>query len=131
MNLSPEVEALLVKARHALGVAEKLRNGGDFPDAASKAYYAMFYAAQDLLKSHGIEVVKHSAVASMLGRQFAKTGRLDPKFHRMFLNSQRVRETADYGIFQEVTELAADVAVEEGRAFLTEITRILQENKIT
>lgn len=131
MNLSPEVEALLVKARHALEVAERLRIGGDFPDAASKAYYAMFYAAQALLKSHGIEVVKHSAVASMLGRHFAKTGRLDPKFHRMFLNSRRVRETADYGIFQEVTEHAADVAVAEGRAFLTAITRILQGNKAT
>jgi len=30
MNLTPEVEALLVKARHALEVAEKLRAGGDF-----------------------------------------------------------------------------------------------------
>ncbi len=74
MNLTPEIEALLTKARHALEVAEKLRAGGDFPDAAGKAYYAMFYAAQALLKAHDIEVVKHSAVASMLGRHFAKTG---------------------------------------------------------
>ena len=44
MNLTPEVEALMTKARHALEVAEKLRAGGDFPDAAGKAYYAMFYA---------------------------------------------------------------------------------------
>jgi len=60
MNLTPEVEALMIKARHALEVAEKLRAGGDFPDAAGKAYYAMFYAAQALLKAHGIEVTKHS-----------------------------------------------------------------------
>lgn len=38
----------------------------------------MFYAAQALLRAHGIEVVKHSAVASLLGRHFAKTGRLGP-----------------------------------------------------
>ncbi|MFZ2088757.1 MAG: HEPN domain-containing protein, partial [Desulfobaccales bacterium] len=108
MNLSPEVEALMTKAIHALAVAEKLRAGGDIADAASKAYYAMFYATQALLKAHGIEVVKHSAVASMLGRHFAKTGRLDPKFHRMFLNARRVRETADYGIFEEIIEPTAD-----------------------
>jgi uncharacterized protein (UPF0332 family) len=96
MNLTPEVEAYLAKARHALGVAGKLQLGGDFSDAAGKAYYAMFYAAQALLKAHGIEVVKHSAVASMLGHRFAKTGRLDAKFHRMFLNARRVRETADW-----------------------------------
>jgi uncharacterized protein (UPF0332 family) len=131
VNLTPEVEALMNKARHALGVAEKLRAGGDVPDAASKAYYAMFYAAQALLKSHGIEVVKHSAVASMLGRHFAKTGRLDARFHRMFLNARRVRETADYGIFEGIMEPTADVTLDEGRAFLAEITRILQGNKTT
>lgn len=126
MNLTPEVEALLTKARHALEVAEKLRAGGDVPDAASKSYYAMFYAAQALLKAHGIEVVKHSAVASMLGRHFAKTGRLDPRFHRMFLNARRVREAADYGIFTGISEPINDATVAEGRAFVTEITIILQ-----
>lgn len=80
MNLSPEVEAYLGKAHHALEVAGKLQAGGELADAAGKAYYAMFYAAQALLRAHGIEVVKHSAVATMLGRHFAKTGRLDSKF---------------------------------------------------
>jgi uncharacterized protein (UPF0332 family) len=82
MNLTPEVEAYLAKAHHALEVAWKLQTGGELADAAGKAYYAMFYAAQALLRAHRIEV-KHSAVASMLGRHFAKTGDLDPKFHRM------------------------------------------------
>jgi len=131
VNLTPEVEALMTKAIHALEVAEKLRAGGDFPDAASKAYYAMFYAAQALLKAHDIEVVKHSAVASMLGLHFAKSGRLDPKFHRIFLNARRAREAADYGIFTEIMEPTADVTVDDGRAFITEISRILQEKKAT
>ncbi len=125
MNLTPEVEALLLKARHALEVAEKLRAGGDFPDAAGKAYYAMFHAAQALLKAHGIEVVKHSAVASMLGSHFAKTGRFDPKFHRMFLNARRVREVADYGIFEEVVEPTANLTVDAGRSFVVEVERLL------
>jgi uncharacterized protein (UPF0332 family) len=89
--------------------------------------YAMFYAAQALLEAHGIEVVKHSAVASMLGRHFAKTGRLDPKFHRMFLNARRVREIADYGIFEEVIAPTANLTVDEGRSFVAEIARLLQE----
>jgi uncharacterized protein (UPF0332 family) len=40
MNLTPEVEAYLAKARHALEVAWKLRGGGELADAAGKAYYA-------------------------------------------------------------------------------------------
>lgn len=47
-----------------LEVAEELMKSGYPPDAASKIYYAMFYAAQALLKSEEIDVVKHSAVES-------------------------------------------------------------------
>lgn len=126
MTLSPEVRAYLAKAHHALEVAGRLELGGDFSDAAGKAYYAMFYAAQALLKAHGIEVVKHSAVASMLGHHFAKTGRLDPKFHRMFLNARRVRETADYGLFEEIFEATAKITINESYAFVIEIERLLE-----
>ena len=126
MNHSPEVKAYLAKAHHALEVAWKLQAGGELADAAGKAYYAMFYGAQALLKAHGIEVVKHSAVASMLGRHFAKTGRLDPKFHRMFLNARRIREVADYSLFEEVIESTANLTLEESQAFVSEIERLLQ-----
>jgi hypothetical protein len=51
MNLTPEVKACLAKARYALEVAEKIQLGGDFPDAAGKAYYAMFYAARALRRT--------------------------------------------------------------------------------
>jgi uncharacterized protein (UPF0332 family) len=129
MTLSPEVKAYLAKAHHALEVAEKLRLGKDFSDAAGKAYYAMFYAAQALLKADGIEVVKHSAVASMLGHHFAKTGRLDPKLHWMFLDARRVRETADYGLFEEIFEATAVITIEDSRSFVREIERLLHSKK--
>jgi len=86
----------------------------------------MFYAAQALLKANGIEVVKHSAVASMLGRHFAKTGRLDPKFHRMFLNARRIREIADYGLFDEIVESSATLTLEQSLAFVSEIQQMLK-----
>ena len=125
MKVTQEVEAYLAKARHALEVAKKLQAGDDYSDAAGKAYYAMFYAAQALLKAYDIEVVKHSAVASMLGRHFAKTGLLDPKFHRMFLNARRVREIADYGLFDEIVESSASETLMESQAFVLEIQRLL------
>ncbi|MBI4794384.1 MAG: HEPN domain-containing protein [Deltaproteobacteria bacterium] len=125
--MTAEVEAFMDKARHALKVGAKLLDSGDFADAAGKAYYAMFYAAQAFLKAHGVEVVKHSSVASVLGREFAKTGRLDPRYHRMLLNARRVREIADYGIFDEVNESTARSTVEDGQSFIFEIERLLHE----
>lgn len=62
--MNDEVRRYLEKADHALLVAEELLERGHAPDAASKTYYAMFYAAKALLLSEGFEVVKHSAVES-------------------------------------------------------------------
>jgi len=47
--MTDEVRRYLRKAEHALEVAEDLLKDGHVPDAASKTYYAMYYAAQALL----------------------------------------------------------------------------------
>jgi len=43
----------------------------------------------------------------------------------MFLNARRVREVADYGIFEEVVEPTANLTVDEGRSFVVEVERLL------
>jgi uncharacterized protein (UPF0332 family) len=88
-----EIQRYIDKAEHALKVAEGLLKAGHPSDAASKTYYAMFYAAQALLKSEGIEVTKHSAVESALGHHFAKPGRLDRKYHRMLIDARKTAES--------------------------------------
>lgn len=116
--MKKEVQRLLEKADHALKVAESLYRQGFSQDAASKIYYAMFYAAQALLKTEDIEVVKHSAVESTLGYYFAKTGRIDPKYHRMLINARKVREIVDYDILEEIVEPAALLKLEDGKEFV-------------
>jgi len=61
-------------------------------------------AAQALLNSEEIEVKKHSAVESSIGYYFAKSGRLDPKYHKMLINARKIREIADYDIQEEIVE---------------------------
>lgn len=56
--MNEEVRKFLEKADHALAVAGELLQHGHAPDAASKIYYALFYAAQALLKSGGIDVIR-------------------------------------------------------------------------
>ena len=69
MSVTLEVRKLLEKADHALEVAEELKRKNYHSDAASKVYYAMFYAAQALLKSEEIDVKKHSEAATSRGEQ--------------------------------------------------------------
>lgn len=123
--MNDEASRYLAKADHAMIVAEELLAGGHIPDAASKTYYAMFYAAKALLAAEGIDVSKHSAVESALGYHFAKPGRIDPKLHRMFINARKIREIADYDIDEEIVEPEASLKIEEGYEFVTAIRKLL------
>lgn len=124
--MKEEVVKLIQKADHALEVAEELINKGFHSDSVSKIYYAMFYAAQALLKSEDIEVKKHSAVESAIGYHFAKPGRIEPRFHRMFINARNLREIADYDIQEEISESTAIITLEEGKEFLKVIKMLLK-----
>lgn len=123
--MTDEIRRFLDKADHALIVAEDLMERGHAPDAASKIYYAMFYATKALLAAEGIDVVKHSAVESAFGYYFAKPGRIDPKYHKMLMNARKIREIADYDIDEEIIETVASLKIEEGRAFIAVCKRIL------
>ena len=86
----------------------------------------MFYAAQALLKSEGINVAKHSAVESAFGYYFAKPGRVDVKYHRMLIDARKIREIADYDIQDEIVEPAVTLKLEEGKAFVAMIKNYLE-----
>jgi len=123
--MTGDIKRYLDKADHALIVAEDLMERGHVPDAASKIYYAMFYASKALLAAEGIDVVKHSAVESAFGYYFAKPGRIDPKYHKMLMNARKIREIADYDIDEEIVEPVASLKIEEGRAFIAAIKLFL------
>ena len=110
--MKPEVEALLEKARRSQKAAAKLFKDGDVDFAASRAYYSLFYTAEALLLSLGLSFSRHSAVIANFGKEFAKTGILNPKFHHYLTESQDRRNIGDYSILAEVTK-------EEVREMLT------------
>jgi uncharacterized protein (UPF0332 family) len=91
--------ALLVKADRATRAAERLmQDDGDLDFAAGRASYAMYYAAQAGLHETGRTFSKHSRVHGAFGELFAKSGTLDPRFHRYLLDAFAKRLDADYGI---------------------------------
>lgn len=110
------IEALFTKARESLTAAQILIKEGHYDFAASRAYYAMFYVASALLANLGQSYSSHSAVISAFGREFAKTGRLDSKFHRWLIDAQDLRNIGDYGVGsgipKEYAETVCDWAVQ-------------------
>ena len=63
---------------------------------------------------------------SAFGRFFAKTKKIDSKYHRMFTKAYIDRETADYDIYKTVSEGLTTRRVKEAEEFLNEIKKHLQ-----
>jgi uncharacterized protein (UPF0332 family) len=77
--------------------------------SVAQSYYTIFYLAEALLLSKGLAFSSHSAVIAVYGKEFAKTGLLDPKFHRYIIEAQKRRQAGHYG------DEGEEVTVEEAR----------------
>ena len=98
----------------------------DYVDfAASRAYYAMFYAIEALLLSKGLAFSKHSAVISAFGKEFIKTGLLDVRFHRSVMEAFDVRNAGDYGSMHAVSEEKARQIILEAGELLETIQQMI------
>jgi uncharacterized protein (UPF0332 family) len=60
------------------------------------------YAASGLLANLNLSYSSHSAVISAFGREFAKSGKLDSKYHRWLIDAQDLRNIGDYGVGSQV-----------------------------
>ena len=61
-----EIAANLERASQSLGAARELTGKGYYDIAASRAYYAAFYAASAALLAEGLELSKHSGVIASI-----------------------------------------------------------------
>jgi len=75
-----EIAANLERAETSIRAAKDLVAGGYDDFAASRAYYAAFYAATAVLLCEELEFGKHSGVIAFIHREFVKTGKLEDKY---------------------------------------------------
>lgn len=106
--MNPEIKALIEKSKRGLKAATNLFKDGDIDFAASRAYYSLFYIASALLLSRGLSFSSHSGVIANFGKEFAKTGLLNPKFHNYLIEAQDRRNIGDCEIVFTVTEEEAE-----------------------
>lgn len=126
--MKEEVKKYLEKAENSLGAARKLFDNGYFEDTCSKAYYVMYYSAQALLRDADITVKKHSAVVAKVGELFAKTGKINPKYHRYLIGAKKRREIADYEVLSssDIDNERAKEVITQAEEFLVKIKEFLK-----
>jgi uncharacterized protein (UPF0332 family) len=126
--MKPEVNKLLDKARASQRAAGLLQNEGFSDFAASRAYYAMFYAAEALLLDRGLSFASHAAVIAAFGKEFAKTGVLDQRLHRYLIDAQDLRNVGDYATGAAISAEQVEDLMAWTEEFLTEAEALLASN---
>lgn len=120
-----EIKANLERARQAVQAAQELVESGYTDFAASRAYYAAFYAATALLLSEELSFGKHSAVLSFIHKDFVKTGKMS-KEHGKNLNWLfELRGVGDYGVTFHVSQQDAKRAIQVATAFTQAVGDLL------
>lgn len=114
-------------AEEKLEAAEYLLQGGFYNDAASRAYYSMFYAAKALLSLKEIYPKAHKGVISKFGLEFVKKGFVEDIYGRALTHAKDRREVADYDIEKDITREEAELIVDDAEQFLARIKRAIRE----
>lgn len=124
------IDGYMEKAKKKLEVAGKLLKSGDYEDAVSRAYYAVFHAAQALLLTEGERAESHKGVVTLFGLLFVKTGKVSKNLGKYLANLKDDRESGDYEVFSYIDEETADTAVAEAKEFLKEAKLYLTKSGI-
>lgn len=123
------IEGYVQKAEKKLKVAEKLFKSGDYEDAVSRAYYAVFHAAQALLLTEGEKAESHKGVVTLFGLFFVKTGKFTRNTGKYLANLKDDRESGDYEVFSYIDRETAETAISEAQKFIKEGKAYLRKIK--
>ena len=122
------IKGYIQKAEKKLEVAGKLFGSGDYEDAVSRAYYAVYHVTQALLLTEGQKAETHKGAVTLFGLLFVKTGKFKRDLGKYLANLKDDRESGDYEVFSFIDKETAETAlreakelVKEGRIYLEKI----------
>lgn len=102
MEPLPEfVRASLRRADKALLAAKSLLEKNLLEDSISRAYYAMFHAAQAILYIKGLKAKSHAGVKSLFGEHIVKKGIISEELGKAFSRAFDLRQKSNYEIQAE------------------------------
>jgi len=120
-------KAHLEKALERLKVAKKLFHDGDYEDAISRAYYAMYHAARAMLATANIFPKTHEGVVSEFGRKFVLTGIFPKEMGKNLADAKASRETYEYSVTATVEKAEAEVILSNAQQFVKTIKRHMEK----
>lgn len=120
-----EIAANLERAEQSIEASQELAVSEFYDFAASRAYYAAFYAATAALLNEEMELSKHSGVIASVHHRLVKTGKLDKEQGKELNWLFELRNVGDYGVIIHVSQQDAQRAIRVAKNFLRVIKSLL------
>jgi len=98
MTEGDKILALMKKAKETMDGAKLLLSGGHMDACVSRSYYSMFYAAEALLLTKGLQFRKHSGVIAAYNREFVNAGIMPQQTRTWLQKGFDYRMQGDYDI---------------------------------
>ena len=125
-EMKSEIDRLMEIAHSSRDAAHELFESEYYGFAASRAYYAMFYAAEAALLSRSLSYSRHSGVISAFGQHFAREGILPAELHNTLRHAFDMRNLGDYSTEPFPREDAENV-LQDMQVFLDAIEGYLKD----
>lgn len=116
---------LLKKAQKYLQSAAVLLELEDFDSCASRSYFAMFYAAQAMLRQSGYSTSSNHGIRSGFSALYVDSGRLPERAREAIERGAVLQEIGDYGGEFLVSREEAEWVLQESEAFVNSIARLV------
>lgn len=96
MSSPPDLAAILAKAEDKLKTARLDFANGQYDDAVSRAYYAVYHMLTAVLFNRGQVFSSHGQTIGAFNKDFVKTGVFPQEFTRMVQILFEDRQAGDY-----------------------------------
>lgn len=126
MSVPPEVDEFFAKAETFLRSARVLLDLPDLDSAVSRAYYAMFFAAEAALLSRNKTAQSHRGMITLFGEEFVRSGILPRERGRQLAIAYDKRQASDYEPTTKIKPENAARFVEEASEFVEAVRKAVR-----
>ncbi|MCL5992226.1 MAG: HEPN domain-containing protein [Bacteroidetes bacterium] len=125
MNSEPNINSVLRKAKDKLKTAYIDFENGQYDDAVSRAYYAVYHAMTAALLFKGQVYSSHSRTIGAFNRDLIKSGVFPKNFTRMIHDLFDDRQLGDYDVDMSFEREIAEKNIKNAEMILSAVEKYL------
>ncbi len=125
-----EIQSHWLRSLRSLSSAKILFSHDQYPDAVSRAYYAVLHAARAALLVHDVVPKSHGALRQFFGQHLVNGGEIEKEWAKILSIEYRFRSSADYESEFEISNEIAEELLRDAERFIQRMKKYLESQGV-